>query len=581
MCATGRQWHAREAIRYVPPMSELPDSAGRIHTWLGSLVIVVACFVVYSPSLGGGFVWDDDTHLLLNPVFQEDGLRRVWFEPPQEINYWPVTFTTYWLEYQLWEFDPLGYRVVNILLHALAAIVLWAVLRALQIPFSWWIAFVFAIHPVNVESVAWIAQRKNILSMLFSLIAALLFLRFEATKKASTYVSSVVSFLIAMLSKGAAAPFPAALLLLAWWRRRVITRRDVLLSLPFFLVTIATSLLEISTQILVADDVVVRDDSFMSRLAGAGWVVWFYLGKVLWPANLTFVYPRWEIDATSALSWVPLLAGALLLATAWRARSGWGRPVWVALTFYILMLSPVLGFFNIYYMRFSFVADHYQYIAMIGIVTLVVGGVGDALRKAPGLPKFVAPLLGATLIAFFGANTMALSASYESAEILWLETLEKNPDAFLAHYNLAQQLHDEDRLEEAALHYREALRVQPRHAESMNNLGKLLQDQGKSAQAIREYQRAIETSPSYLDPQNNLAILFQQDGRTDEARAQFQRALETAPDSGVVHFNFSRFLDQTGDPRSALSHYRQAAALMPRDPRIQTALREAIRRGEK
>ena len=319
----------------------------------------------------------------------------------------------------------------------------------------------------------------------------------------------------------------------------------------------------------------------MSRLAGAGWVVWFYLGKVLWPANLTFVYPRWEIDATSALSWVPLLAGALLLATAWRARSGWGRPVLVALTFYILMLSPVLGFFNIYYMRFSFVADHYQYIAMIGIVTLVVGGVGDAIQKRPGLPKFVAPLLGATLIAFFGANTMALSASYKSAEILWLKTLDKNPDAFLAHYNLAQQLHDEDRLEEAALHYREALRLQPRHAESMNNLGKLLQDQGESAQAIREYQRAIESSPSYLAPQNNLAILFQQEGRTDEARAQFQRALETDPDSGVVHFNFSRFLDQTGDPRSALAHYRQAAALMPRDPRIQAALREAIRRGEK
>lgn len=561
-------------------MSEQADSASPwrspVQRWLGSLTIVLACFVVYAPSLEGGFVWDDDTHLLLNPVFQEDGLHRVWLQPPQEINYWPVTFTTYWLEYQLWEFDPLGYRIVNLFLHAMAAIVLWSVLTALRVPLSWWIALIFAIHPVNVESVAWIAQRKNVLSLLFGLLAALFFLRFEANRKARTYVSALVSFLLAMLSKGAAAPFPAVLLLLAWWRRNSISKRDILLTLPFFLITLATSLLEVSTQVLVADDDVVRDDGFMSRLAGAGWVVWFYLGKVLFPANLTFVYPRWQIDISSALTWVPLLAGIAVLAAAWRAREGLGRPVLVALVFYILLLSPVLGFFNIYYMRFSFVADHYQYLAMIGIITLIVGGVGSALRDSPQIPKAVPAILATAMLLSLGWTTAALSSTYRSAEGLWLATLAKNPDALLAHYNLAQQLQAEGRLDEAAPHYRETLRLDSRHEQAMNNLGKLLQDQGMHDQAIDEYKRAIEASPRYVDPQNNLAVLLHELGRHEEAQVHFEAALRIDPNSGVVHFNFARLLQDAGDRASAINHFRRAAALMPDVEQARTALDAAL-----
>lgn len=558
-------------------MSEQGASASRTQRWLGSLVIVLACFVVYAPSLDGGFVWDDDTHLLLNPVFQEDGLERIWFHPPQEINYWPVTFTTYWLEHQLWGFDPLGYRIVNLLLHAMAAIVLWAVLRALRVPLSWGVALCFAIHPVNVESVAWIAQRKNILSLLFCLISALLFLRFERNPRAPTYCASVGSFLLAMLSKGAAAPFPAVLLLLAWWRRNTVSRRDVWRSVPFFVVTLTTSLLELSTQVLVADDDIVRDDGFFSRLAGSGWVVWFYLGKVLWPANLTFVYPKWQIDTASVVTWLPLVAGIALLGWAWRARGGIGRPILVALLFFILMLSPVMGFFNIYYMRFSFVADHYQYLAMIGIVALVVAGGGSLMLDSLRVPRRVAAVLATVALLGLGTTTAALSATYRSAETLWRATLDKNPDAFLAHYNLAQQLQTESRLDEAVPHYEAALRLDPQHAESMNNLGKVFEDQGHTDRAIEQYRRSIATAPDYLDPENNLGVLLHRIGRHDEARSHFEAALRIDSNSGVVHFNYGRLLADTGDWTAALSHFRRAAASLPDVARVRNALDDARR----
>ena len=557
--------------------SEQPDSAGQMHRFLGLLVILLACFVAYFPSLSGGFVWDDDTHLLLNPVFQDDGLHRVWLTPPQEINYWPVTFTTYWLEYQIWEFDPLGYRIVNLLLHALAAMVLWAVLRALSIPFAWWIALIFAVHPVNVESVAWIAQRKNVLSLLFFLLTALLYLRFEVHRRVVFYAAALGCFTLAMLSKGAAAPFPAILLLLAWWRRDTITRQDVTLALPFLVITIATSLLELSTQALVAADVVVRDDDFVTRLAGAGWVAWFYLLKVLWPSGLMFIYPRWVIDAGSIVNWLPLIAGALLLVAAWRLRAGPARHVLAALLFFLIMLSPVLGFFNIYFMRFSFVADHYQYLAMISIVALVVGGFGSLSMRFPAVPdaaRYAA--LGA--IAFsLAATSAALSANYQSEEILWRETLSKNPNTFLAHYNLAVLLQSEGRLEEAVPHYREAIRTDPTHSDALNNLGKVLQDQGQTAQAVDAYLQAIAIAPDSLDPRNNLAIVHQQQGQLEAAREQFEAALAIAPDSAVVHFNFGRLLAELGERRSALNHFRHAALLAPDSAEIQTGVARAQR----
>jgi tetratricopeptide (TPR) repeat protein len=580
------RWQALARFRYGWPMPEHPiskrqDAPGPVERtrWLlGALVITLACFAVYAPALRGGLVWDDDTHLLDNPVFDEDGLYKVWLTPPERINYWPLTFTTYWIEYQFWGFEPTGYHVVNVLLHAIAAIVLWAVLRALALPLPWLAALVFAVHPVNVESVAWIAQRKNILSLLFFVVAALFYLRFEVSRKLGLYVAAVASFAMAMLSKGAAAPFPAILLLFAWWRRGTITRTDVMHSLPFFFVTIATSLLELSTQVLVADDIVVRGDGFIERLAGAGWVVWFYLSKVLVPVGLNFVYPLWKIDATASLTWVPLLAGAGLLATAWWYRGGWGRPVLVALLFYIVMLSPVLGFFDIYYMRFSYVADHYQYLAMMGITALVICGGGALVQTRTSIPLMAKRAIAVLVVVGCGGTSAALSASYQSSERLWRDTIAKNPEASLAHYNLAHDLQDEGRLDEAQVHYEQTLRIQPNNAQAANNLGKVQQDQGQPVLAIAAYRRAIRADTKYIDPLNNLAVLLQQQGDLQGAQEQFEAALSIAPESAVLHFNYARLLTARGANKAAIKHHQRAVALEPSSQQMRAGLARALQR---
>ena len=358
-----------------------PAAGGRARWWIGCAAILVASFAVYAPALDGDFVFDDDIHVIENPVLEEGGLRRMWLTPPENFNYWPITWTSYWIEHRLWGLDPFGYHLVNVLIHAAGACLIWAVLRRLGVPYPWLVALVFALHPVNVASVAWISQRRNVLSLFFFALSLLLYLRFEQRRAAGSYLLALASYLAAMLSKGAAAPLPAVLLLCAWWRQGSLRRRDLRAVAPFFLVAALMSLIEISSQSLVTGSDVVREDDLAARTAGAGRVVWFYLSKAVLPLDLAFFYPRWQIDAADPLAWAPLLAFAALLAAAWLRRGSWGRPVLFALLYFVLMLSPVLGFFNIYFMRFSYVADHYQYLALVGIVALLVGGLGSLLAR--------------------------------------------------------------------------------------------------------------------------------------------------------------------------------------------------------
>lgn len=536
--------------------------ADRLRSWLGCAALLLACFAVYAPALGGGFVWDDDLHLLDNPVLGENGLYRIWLTRPEKINYWPLTFTTYWIEHQLWGLDPLGYHVVNLLIHVANALLVWSILRRLGIPCAWLASLVFAVHPVNVESVAWIAQRKTLLSMFFFGLALLAYLRFEDRSRAGSYVLSLGCFAAAMLCKGAAVPLPAVLLLFAWWRRGAVTRRDVARALPFFAASALGSLVELASQDLVAADEPLRYGGFLTRLAGVGWIAWFYLLKALAPLDLCFVYPRWEIDASSPLAWLPLFAGLAVVGAAWHRRSGWGRAVLFALLYYGLMLSPVLGFFDIYYMRFSLVADHYQYLALPGIVALAVGGLGSQLA-ARGVPR-QALVGGATCaVAFLAISSGLLCTSYRSAETLWRDTLAKNPDAFLAQYNLAHLLQAQGRVGEALYHYGEALRIEPAEPRTLTNLGRLFEDRGEEELAIDHYRRALAADAESLEARNNLAGLLEREGDLAGALAQYRMALRIAPDSAIVHYNLALFFERRGRLDQAIAHYRRALSADP------------------
>ena len=547
----------------------------RARGWLAAAAILVACFAVYAPALSGGFIFDDDIHLLQNPVFANHGLLDVWLNPPQNLNYWPVTWTTYWIEHKIWGFDPVGYHVVNVLIHAANALLIWALLRRLCVPYPWLVAFLFAIHPVNVASVAWIAQRKNVLALFFFALSWLFYLRFEERRRAGTFVAALASYLAAILSKPAAAPLPGVLLLSAWWQRGSIGSRDIWRITPFLAAAGLISLIEIESQSLVIGAEWVRDDGLLARLAGAGWVAWFYLYKALLPVGLAFVYPRWQIDPGKLATWIPLVAAVALLGAAWWTRRGWGRPILFALAYYGLLLSPVLGFFDIAYMRFSYVADQYQYLALAGIIALVVGGLGSVLVEAH-VARVVLVSVAATAAAFLAIASALQSAHYRNAETLWRDTLAKNPDAWVAHYSLARGLQLDGRLEEAAQHYREALRIRPDDSRSSNNLGKLLFDQGRTEAARDLYRRALELDPVSVEASNNLAALLERDGAFEEALAQYRHALQIAPDSFEVSYNLALLLERLGRLDEAIAQYRRCLELAPQAEHARAGLDRAL-----
>jgi len=559
-------------------------SQGRARRLLGCALIVVACFVAFGPALPGDFVWDDDTHLLDNPVLGENGLSRAWASTELP-NYWPITWTSYWLEYQLWGLDPLGYHVVNVVLHAASALLVWGILLRLGVPYPWLVALVFAVHPLNVESVAWITQRKNVLSFFFFSLSLLFYLRFESRRSEGSYLVALASYLAAMLSKGAAAPLPAVLLLFTWWRRGTVTRRDLWNLVPFAVVAVFMSALEILFQyeVAIADDVV-REGGFFSRLAGAGWVVWFYLYKALLPVGLNFVYPRWHIDPSAPLAWLPTVGVVAVVLVAWWGRRGWGRPVFLGLAYYLLMLSPVLGFFDIYFMRFSYVADHYQYLALVGLVALVVGGLGRLLVDRGRIPRWILVGVASITVVFLGAASAVQSASYRDAERLWRDTIAKNPDAFLAHYNLANLLQAEGRLDQALHHYGEALRIHPEDPLALTNLAKIHEDQQRPALALGLYRRALEVDPQSVEANNNLATLLQGMGRSEAALAYYRAALRGDPDSATVNYNLALLLERMGRIEQSIVYYRRAAELDPESELarlgLARALAERARRGE-
>ncbi len=350
----------------------------------GVAAIILLTVVAYIPAMRGGFVFDDDPLIVHNPLLQaSDGLHRFWFTT-QATDYYPLTWSLLWEEWQLWGNSAAGYHVVNVLLHAVNAVLVWTTLRHLRIPGAWLAGLVFALHPVNVATVAWISEQKNTLSMLFFAVAILLYLRFDETSDWRWYGVSLTAFIMALFSKTAVVMLPVVLLGCVWWLRGRIQWKDLLRSLPFFALSLASGLTTIWVQHnrdLASH--AVRAVSFPFRLAAAGWVPWFYLYKALLPFNLSVIYPQWNIDVSLWVSWLPgaLIMGCLTLF--WWKRMTWGRPLLFATGYFVATLFPVLGFFDQGFYQYSLVADHWQYCSIVAPIALVIARRGIDL-PSPG-----------------------------------------------------------------------------------------------------------------------------------------------------------------------------------------------------
>jgi tetratricopeptide (TPR) repeat protein len=571
--------------------------------WLWGFLLAAATFLAYAPAWNGQPVWDDDAHITKSDLRPPAGLCRIWTQPGATPQYYPLVHTVFWVEHRVFGDATIGYHLLNILLHVFCALLLVMVLRRVGMPCgaAWLAGGIFALHPVTVESVAWITELKNTLSGVFFLSAALAYLTFDRKREKKHYAIALMLFLFGLSAKSVIVTLPAALLVVFWWKRGSIAwKRDVAPLLPFFAIGIISGLFTAWMERRLVDAVGSEFNvTVIDRCLIAGRALWFYLAKLLWPADLIFTYPRWHIDAAATGQYLFPAAFLLVAVLFWQLRSRTRAPLAVLL-YFAIMLFPALGFVNIYYFRYSFVADHFQYLASTGPIVAAAASIerGSCLLNE-GFRRPAKLLLGCALLSALFLLTWRQSGMYADAGTLYRTTIRRNPDCWMAHNNLGILSADMGRNEEAMAHYRRALELKPDNAEARNNLGALLEKTGRTGEAVVHYRKALETNPNCaqaydnlgallektglteealthyrktleLNPgdtriRNNLGTLLAKTGRTDEALAQFLKALEINPAYGDAHYNAGLLLADMGRTGEAVVHYRKALELRPDD----------------
>ena len=523
--------------------------------------IVCATIAAYLPALRGSLLWDDASHVTRLDLQSLHGLWRIWFDLGATQQYNPLLHTAFWLEHRLWGDAVLGYHLTNVLLHALAACLVVTIARRLALPGGWLAGLIFALHPICVEAVAWISEQKSVLSGVFCLAAALAYLHFDQSRRPSRYFAALGLFILALLSKTVTATLPAALLVVFWWRRgRLEWKHDVRPLLPWLALGASAGLFTawVEKTVIGANGV---DFALtpLQRVLLAGRAIWFYAAKLIWPANLTFLYPRWSIDPGD---WRQYLfpAGVLVVAIGlWRlARQNRGPLAGFLL--FAGTLFPVLGFFNVYPFRYSYVAGHFAYLASLGILVPVASALARIDSKAG---RIAIPVI---LLAVLGVSTWRQSGIYSDEETLYRATLERNPVSWLAHNNLGNiLLKDPGARADAIAHFEAALRVRPDYWEAHLSLGNaLLEMPGRRDDAIAEYQRALRLAPESERAHTNLGNALLQAGRTEEAIAQLETALRIQPGNAEAHNDLGNaLLRLPGRLPQAIAEYQAALRADP------------------
>jgi len=549
--------------------------------WLLLPLLVLATLAVYYPAWHGGVIWDDDAHLTRVDLRSVDGLGRIWFDVGATQQYYPVVHSAFWILHKLWGDDTLGYHLVNIILHALTGFLAAVVLRRLAVPGAYLTAVIFALHPVHVESVAWISELKNTLSGVFYLSAALAYLHFDTGRKKRFYALALALFILALLSKTVTATLPAALLVVFWWQRGTLSRRhDVLPLVPFFALGAAGGLFTawIERTVIGAQGAEFQF-TLIERCLIAGRAIWFYLGKLCWPAELTFIYPRWQIDHRVWWQYLYPLGAAALLAGLWLLRKRSRTPL-AGMLFFCGTLFPALGFFNVFPFRYSFVADHFQYLPSLAIIALFSAGLARLSGRWRFPHKPAAAAVGVLALGgVLAFPTWSQSRQYTDAETLYRTTLRRNPTCWLALNNLgALKLHGSpEEVKEAETYIKEAQRINPDYPEAYNNLGYAYQREGRFEEAITQHKEALRLYPSFAEARNNLGVDLQGLGRIEEAAAQYREALRINPYQVESHNNLGGVLQDMGRLDEAMDHIKEALKIDHDYPEAHNSLGNALR----
>jgi Tfp pilus assembly protein PilF len=632
---------------------------------IAGVVIALATLLAYAPAIRGNFIWDDDYYVSHNRLLLNiDGLQRIWFGVlPQPADYalpqyYPLTYTSFWLEFRLWGLNPAGYHVVNVILHICSALLIWLILKKLSVPGAWLAAAIFALHPINVESVAWIAERKNVLSSLFFLSSLYVYLRYAGIiggapakieslpsdspqtnqielfklpdDPARLYALTTVLFLCALFSKTVTSSMPAVALLIIWWKRGRISVKDVLPSLPLFVVGFLAGMLTAYME-RVRVGIALRPQDwiyaptalgqFGAKCIIAGRVIWFYLGKLLFPYPLIFNYARWEIHPGNPLEYFFPASVIVVLLVIALSRKRLGNGVLVAVVFYLVTLFPAMGFVDVWPMRYSFVADHFVYLSEIGLIALIAA----ILAKYLSRPVFAG--VATVVLALFFGMSFHQGEIYTSLPTLWRDTINKtqqrswfamnnygvwirdksefpvDPYARLdvaerwfkrvievkhdhpeARFNLAIVAEQRaalakmaqndlvpittqpgDYQQQAVDYFLEALKYDPNYIDARYFLGRLYLAMGNENDAVEQFRKIVELRPNHDLAHEELGMIAMQRGKIDEAIAEFYLAVQSSPDWIQGHKQLGGALLQKGDLVNGLAEWDEAMRLAPTD----------------
>ena len=547
---------------------------------LGLLVVVS-----YLPAmLWGGFVWDDIDFVKSEPVREVSGLWQIWFSPSAiegEGHYWPLVYTTFWVEHKLWGFDPTGYHIVNVLLHLANTLLLWHLVRRLAVSGAWVVAAVFAVHPLHVESVAWVIERKDVLSGLLYLASALVWMRFVEQPRPRYYAGSLVLYAAALLSKSIAITLPVALLIWHWWQQGRVASTDLLRLVPFFAVGLAIVVGDLS--FYWSTGAASFDYSLTERTLIAARALWFYAGKLLWPNNLAVIYPRWDVRVADPLAWGYLIAAVALVVALWHFRSQLGRGPLAGALFFAVTLSPILGFVDHGYMQYAFVADRFQYLAGIGVMGVVIGSATYGVGRLSDWWQKGARVVVAVVLVVLGVLTWRQASIYRDQETLNRHIIALNPQAWSAHLILSNVLYEQGRYDEALASADVAVGQVPDSFEvhAHANLGRILNALGQYEEAEPHLRRATALDPQAKSAHFGLGAALYGQGRYAEALAATRVAIEQDPDFVKAHFNLGVILSALERFEEAELHLRRASALNPQDMDASQELAEVLfRRGQ-
>jgi protein O-mannosyl-transferase len=572
-----------------------------IRVWLQALVLVAAGCWIYWPVVHGAWLWDDVDEIVRSRVLRDPaGWWKIWASP-SDVDYFPLKSTLQWALWQGWGARPAVYHLVNLALHLASGFLFWRLLARLGVRLAWLGALLFVVHPLAVESVAWISELKNTLSLPFLLLAMLAYVEYSdrtggagetqgrdgRTARPSSnpdaggagrhYLLSLFFFFLAMLSKSSAVMFPVVILLYGWSKRGRVGRGDVVDSIPFFGIAAALGVVTLWFQHNRAMGLwTMPAGGLGSRLLSAGLAIAFYLEKSVVPAGLLPIYPQWRLDPSSLWQWLPLPAAAALLCWFWTRRSGWGTPALLGFGFFLLNLLPVLGFIPMAYLHIAWVADHFAYVPLLGIIGLGVAAGGKLAGRSNPVLRPIAVAVAVLVVGAFAWESRGHARWFQSEETLWTEALRRDPTVWMAHKNLGYAYSGEGRDADAVREYETALRLKPDFPEALNNLGILLAAQGRSSEAMARYRDALRWSPDYVSAHNNLGVALARTGDLAGAAAEYARVLRLQPDFAEARNNFGKTLAELGQLPEAIGQFEAALRLDPDNAEAHNNLGNAL-----